>query len=254
MKTSKPIVVLAISLLISIHFAFAQENQPTMYTVHTDHVKFDKMMQYEKAAKELNANFVKHNIQDVSWTAIGIEDGRYVYVSPIENMAELDKNIMAPLFEKMGEEAAGKLFDRMDECYDSHSDNIAYYLPELSYNPVSNASNEGKNYREYHFLYYPPRHRKAMKEAMKKVKAMFETKGIKNAYNVYHSGFGDEESYYMVSLSAADAMEIEMNSKNNDEVLGEEGQAVFYSVISLTSRYDRVAARIRPDLSYYPKK
>ena len=36
----------------------------------------------------------------------------------------------------------------------------------------------------------------AMKEAMTKVKEMFEAKGVKNGYEVYHSGFGSDGPYY----------------------------------------------------------
>lgn len=232
---------------------WAQDNQPTMFTVHTDNVKFNKIMQYEEAAKELKSNFEKHNINDVSWTALSIEDGRYVYVSAIENMAELDKNIMAGLYEKMGEKAADAMFEKMDECYDSHSNSIVHYLPKMSYHPESEGSMEGKNHREYHFLYYAPKNAKAMKEGMMEIHDMFKNRNIKNGYSVYHSGFGSPESYYMVSISAKDGLEIAQNGKLNDETFTEEDQAKFFEVIQLTTRYDKVEGRLRPDLSYYPK-
>jgi hypothetical protein len=213
------------------------------------------MMQYEEVAKEMKDNCVKHNIQGSSWTAISIEDGRYVYVTPIKNMAELDDNsFFSNLSEKMGKEATTAMFDKMNECYDSHSNAVVYYNAELSHHPEGAESNEGKNYREYHFLYYPPRNSKAMKEAMEGVRKMFEDKGVKNAYSVYHSGFGSEESYYMVSIAGKDDIEIAQNGKANDEAFGPDGQATFYKVIALTSRYDQVEGRIRPDLSYSPKK
>ncbi len=233
------------------NIAFAQEEQPTMFVVHTDYVNFDKMAQYEDLAKQLKDKCTEHAI-DMDWLTVTSEDGRYMYVSAIENMAELDKNPMEPLYEKMGKEAAGELFGKMDECYDKHGNEIVHFVPELSHNPEGYSS-EGMNFREYHFLYYPPRHSQAMYEAMQGVKKMFEDKGIKNAYSVYHSGFGSEESYYMVSISGSDSVEIAQNGKSNDEAFGEEGQAVFYQVIQLTSRYDQVQARVRPDLSYSPK-
>ena len=40
----------------------------------------------------------------------------------------------------------------------------------------------------------------------------------------------------------------------NDKILGEEGNTAFFDLIKLTSRYDQVEARLRPDLSYSPKK
>ena len=116
---------------------YAQDEQPTMFVVHVDNVNFNKIAQYEQLAKELKENCEKHNVQGVDWTAMSTEDARYYYVSPIKNMAELDENPMGELFEKMGEEEAGALFDKMDECYDSHGNSIVHYLPKLSYNPAA---------------------------------------------------------------------------------------------------------------------
>ncbi|WP_353780033.1 hypothetical protein [Winogradskyella sp. 3972H.M.0a.05] len=254
MKTTKMRMLLLLACILMTNLGFAQDKEPpTMFVVHTDYVNFNKMMQYEEAAKALKENCEKHDIQDVDWLTVSIEDGRYVYVSAIENMAELDNNPMASLFEKMGQEEAGALFNKMDECYDSHGNTIVHYMPELSYNPEG-YSTEGKNYREYHFLYYSPKDSKAMNEGMKAVKDMFAAKGVKNGYNVYHSGFGEKDSYYMVSIAGKDDIAVAQGGKENDEILGDERQATFYKVISLTTKYDQVNGRLRPDLSYTPAK
>ncbi|WP_460218761.1 hypothetical protein [Psychroserpens sp. MEBiC05023] len=250
MKTLKTGLVLLITMIFAVNFGNSQDT-PTMFVVHTDNVKFEKLPQYEKAAKSLKDNCAKHDIKGLNWTAISIEDGRYVYVSPIKSMADLDNDPMAPLFEKMGKEAAEKLFSDMNQCYDSHSNAIVHHSPDLSYIPEGYSS-EGKNHREYHFLYYPPKHGKAMKEAMMKVKELFESKGIKNGYNVYHSGFGSEESYYMVSIAGKDDVSIAMGGQENDKLFGDDKGPTFFNVIKLTSKYDQVEGDIRPDLSYNP--
>ena len=253
MKTSKTTTVLAILLLFALNFSFAQDKQPTMFSVHTDNVRFDKMKQYEEVAKEMKDNCVKHDVQGANWTAVSIEDGRYVYVTPISSMADLDKNPMGDLFEKMDKDAASAMFDKMNECYDSHSNSIVHYIEDLSYHPESAGSNEGKNFREYHFIYYTPQNGKALYDAMMEVKELFKAKNINNGYSVYGSGFGNEESYLMVSIAANDDLEIAQNGKANNKAFGEEGDATFFKVISLASRYDQVNGRIRPDLSYAPK-
>ena len=247
------LIILALSVF-TCNVSLSQDNQPTMFSVHTDNVNFDKMMQYEEAAKEMKDNCVKYDVQGANWTAISIEDGRYVYVTPIKSMADLDKNAMGDLFDKMDKDAAGAMFDKMNECYDSHSDSVVHYNESLSYHPESAGSNEGKNHREYHLLYYTPSNSNAMREAMQGVKTLFESKNITNSYSVYHSGFGSEESYYMVTIAAKDGLEIAQNGKINDEAFGDDGKAAFFKVISLTSKYDQVEGRVRPDLSYNPKK
>ena len=258
MKQFKSGLLILVLALFTSNLSFAQEEEKkekasTMYSVHTDNVKFSMIGQYEEAAAQLKASCVKHNVQSASWTAVSIEDGRYVFVSEIENMADLDKDIFGDLFEKMGEEAAGAMFDKMNECYDSHSNSITHYIPALSYNPEGYSS-EGKNQREYHFLYYAPKDGGAMYEAMKAVKDMFAAKGVKNGYQVYHSGFGDEESYFMVSIAGEDDVAIAQGGKDNDAILGDAKGPTFYNVIKLTTRYDAVNGTIRPDLSYYPAK
>ncbi|WP_299229391.1 hypothetical protein [uncultured Psychroserpens sp.] len=251
MKSVKQLFVLLFVVTLTFNLTYAQDDQPKMFIVHTDNVNFDMMQQYEEMSQKMKAMFVKHNVQDMSWTTVSIEDGRYVHVSPIENMADLDKNPMAAVFEKEGDEVQ-KMFEKMDECYDSHSNSIVHYVSDLSYNPEG-YSTKDMNDREYHFLYYSPKNGKAIQEAMKKVKALFTEKGVKNGYSVFHSGFGSEESYYMVSVAGKDAVHIAMTGKENDEALGDERKAVFFNLIQLTSRYDQVNGQIRPDLSYYPK-
>jgi hypothetical protein len=230
-----------------------EDTQPTMFVVHTDNVKFEMMPKYEELALKLKKSCEENDIENMSWTAISIEDGRYVYVSPIKNMAELDTNPMADLAEKMGKEEMGEMFEEMDSCYDSHGDEIVHYIPKLSYMPEG-YSTKDKNEREYHFLYYSPKDAKEMKKAMTDVKNLFETKGVKNGYSVYHSGFGSEESYYMVSIAGESELEIVKGGEENDEILGDDKKAVFWNVIKLTTKYDQLEANIRPDLSYYPNK
>ena len=237
------------TLLFAFNISNAQDYQPTMFAVHTDNVKFGMMAQYEEAAKELKAHCDKHNLEGANWTAISVEDGRYVYVTPIKNMADLDKNPMGNLGEKMGKDELGKLFDKMDDCYDSHSDAVVHYRADLSHIPEG-YNTEGKNHREYHFMYYSPRHSKEMNEAMGNVKKLFETKGVKNGYEVYHSGFGSEESYYMVAIAGSDDMSIAKGGMENDKLLGEEKDAIFWEVIKLATKYDQVEGTVRPDLSY----
>ena len=47
----------------------------------------------------------------------------------------------------------GKMFEGMDECYDSHSNEIIHFIPELSYTPEGYTTKD-KNEREYHFLLF----------------------------------------------------------------------------------------------------
>ena len=229
--------------------AFSQDNPPKMFVVHQDHVTFDKMGQYEEAAKQLKEACDTHNIEGMNWNALATEDGRYLYVTEIENMAQLDDNSpWKNLSDAMGADKFSSMMDKMDECYTHHNDHIVYHAAGLSYWPEG-YSVKDKNFRELHFLYYKPNKSKDLYESLKGVKKMFEDKGSKMGYNVYRSGFGSPENYYVVVISGEDKLDVLQRGKANDDVLGDDRKAVFYNMIKNVGRYQGVDADYRPDLS-----
>jgi len=112
---------------------------------------------------------------------------------------------------------------------------------------------EGLNYRNWYYLYYTPENSRNVWEAMKSVKQLFESKGSKNSYRVYRSGFGCPENFYLVAVSAKDELDSAMRGKANEELLGEERGPVFGNLMKYVSRFEEVTGYMRPDLSYTPK-
>lgn len=261
MKFIKNGIVTLMIALFAFNVAQAQEEQKEteekaksqMFFVHTDNVKFEMAPKYEELAKKFKETCDEHQPKDISWTTVSVEDGRYVFVMPIENMAALDENPMKEMVEKVGKDKMDEMFGEFDTCYDTYSTEIVYHMPELSYTP-KDYNTEGKHNREYHFLYYSPKHGDDIKDGMKKIKELFEEKGIDNGYQVYHSGLGSNGNYYMVSVSGSSNLEIAETGDKNDKIFGKEGDAAFWNVIKLTSNYDQVNAKIRPELSYTPKE
>lgn len=249
MKTIKTTLLLAFILCLTINFAQAQQ----AYQVHQDNVKPSMLMEYEKIAKEFNAASVEHNLQATWFTAVS-SDLKYFYITPIENFAELDKRPFADMAKAMGDKF-GDMFDRFDKCYDSHGTYIVLKDDELSYTPEgdSDASEEG-NYRKWFYMYYTPENGDKIREGMKAVKEMFKSKNSKLGYRVYRNGFGQMESYYLVSVSAKDEVDAAQRSKANEEVLGPDRWEVFSKVMNYTSRMEEYNGEMRPDLSYSPKE
>ena len=118
MNSLKTTLLTALAFVLFTNFAIAQDNDTQAYSVHEDQVKLSMIGDYEKANKELVAKLKEHNIQDVNWITSTTQDGRYLYVSPIENMADLDKRPFAALAEKMGGEEMGAIFDSMKDWTD----------------------------------------------------------------------------------------------------------------------------------------
>ena len=251
MKTIKTSLIILILVLIAPLTSSAQK----MYRIHEDVVKPSHIMEYEGVVKELLDLVKKHNLQDAKWITAVTNDSRYLFVSPMENYAELDKpNFVSVLIEKEGREKIVALFNRMDKCYDTELDYIIRLNEELTYMPEGvTQTPEGENFREFHFLYVTPGNRAVVKEKMQAIKALYQSKGSKIYYRVYNSGFGSNGEYYMVAIAAKDGEDMAKKGKENEALLAEEGQQAMWGMYSNVLRYDKVEADMRPDLAYSPK-
>jgi len=256
MKTLKATLLPAILVMLFLGTSFAQNSDNYQaYHVHEDQVKPSKVMQYEITAKALVNKMKEHNIQSTRWLATSTDNFRYLYVTPIKNMADLDKRPFTPLREKMGDEAFGELMSGFGACYDIHGDYVIYMDKELTYMPDGiSQTPEGENFRKFFYIYMSPKNSSKMRDAMKAVKDMFANKNSTNYYRVYRSGFGTMGSYYMVAISAKDPIEMEQKSAANDKLLGEDAASVFGKVLGLSLSFEEYTAKIRPELGYSPKE
>ena len=252
MKKLMITMVMGLFLLLVTNTLNAQ-NQ--MYSIHADYVKPAMEKEYVEITKAFLAECKKHNIQDADWTAARLDNGTYLTIEALPNMAALDVNSFAPLVDKMGKEKFQTLFDRYAKCYDKHGSYIIYLIKDLSYMPEgASAAIEGMNYRKYHFLYVTPATSKMVREKMKAIKEMYEKKGAKEYFRIYHSGFGTLEEYYVASISAKDEQAYAKQSDENDALLGEEGKKVFDELFKSISRYEVQTGKMLPELSYAATK
>lgn len=254
MKTLTTTLQIALTLVIFANVALAQNSNIQSYSVHEDQVKFSKIADYEKASKELIAKLKEHKIQGLNWISSTTQDGKYLYVSPINNMADLDKNPFAALAEKMGSEAMGKIFDDMDKCYTNHGDYILNLNKDLTYMPTGiTLTPEGENYRRFFYLHVTPSNHGKLVEKMKALKDLYTSKGSKVSYRVYHSGFGVVGSYILVAVAATDGVSYEKRAAENRTLLGEEGKKLLDEIFMLVSKFETETGALRPDLGYSSK-
>ena len=254
MRTLRIAVLLTMLLMLSPFTGISQESEKSQaYWVHEDVVKPSMVAEYEEVCKDLISNMKTHNIQETAFIVTNTADNRYLYVSPINTMADLDKPVFATLAEKMGKDAMSALFARMDKCYDIEHDYIINLEPELSYMPGGiTQTPEGQNYRKFHYLHISPGNRSVVKEKMKAVKALFASKGSKTHYRVYSSGFGTKGEFYMVAVAAKDPVDYAQKGKENNELLGEEGQKTMWELMSNLLDYEEIPGKMRPDMAYAP--
>lgn len=96
-KTQLFLVLMAMSVTGAI---YAQEKKSQAFWVHEDVVKPSMVAEYEAVCKELTDNMKKYKIQEMNGIVSNTSDNRYLWVSPIENMAQIDIPIFATLSQK----------------------------------------------------------------------------------------------------------------------------------------------------------
>jgi uncharacterized protein with GYD domain len=251
MKVLKTTIMLATIVLLAPMISNAQD----LYYIHEDVVKPSKVMEYEGVLQELLTLVKKHKLEDTRWITLVSNNSHYSYISPLANMAELDKpSFVAQLAEKAGKEVVSDIFNRMNTCYDTELDYILTLDKDLTYMPNGiTQTPEGENYRNNHLFYISPSNRSVVKEKMKAVKALFESKGSKMYYRVYKSTFGTAGEYYMVAVAAKDAGDMDAKGKANEALMGKELQKTLNQLYFNSLRYEKLEGDIRLDLSYSPE-
>ena len=255
MRTLQSKFISSIFALFFLSTLAAQDNDRFQaYHVHEDRVKPSMVLEYEKTAKALADAMRENDIQGYGWLTTSTDDFRYLSVTPIANMAQLDGNPFAALSDKIGNEAASALFAPFNKCYDQHGDYVIFMDKELTYMPDGiTQTPDGENFRKFYYVYVSPGDVGAINDAFKKVKQMFADKGSKSYYRVYRSGFGNMDSYFMVAVAAKNPVDMEQRGAANDELLGPDAQAVFGNLMSKAIKFEEITGMIRPELGYTPK-
>ncbi len=226
-------------------------SQNQAFWVHEDQVKPAMLKEYEAVTKDFIEACKKHNLQDANWATARVDGGTYLTISPIDSMADLDKNPMASLADKMGEENFNAMFDRFNECYDVHRNYMVHLIEDLSYMPNGlTTTTPDEDYRKWHFFHVTPKNVSKLRDKMKAIKSLYETKGANQHFRIYRNGFGSTGDYYLAVISAKDAQSYAKTSAETDELLGEEGEKLFDELMQYVHKYESKTGRMRPDLAY----
>jgi hypothetical protein len=251
MKTIKTTHLLSILLFGVLSTGVAQDKPSNLFWVHEDVVKPAMVSSYETVCKDLTANLKKHNIPGFNTIVSNTADHRYLWVSPINSMADINYDAFNTLSEKMGGDAMNALFDKMNKSYDVEHDYVIQMDEELSYMPGGiTQTPEGQDYRKFHYFHYTPGNEKALREKSAAIKKLFESKGSKVHYRTYKSGFGARGAFYMVAIAAKDAVDYASKINENNKLLGQEWQKAWMDFQSELLQYEIIEGQMRPDMAY----
>jgi len=248
---SKSLLTFVFALLATTAL-LAQDAAPKsqLLYVHEDPVYPGMMAEYEKTSKVFAENAKKYKLED-SFSVIQGSDGSFYSVTPIENMAALDKDPMAAMSEGMGKEAFQALFADFNKCYASHRDYLLLRSARLSYMPEGEAAFQmDKPFRKYLYFYYTPENQAALGKLLEKIKDLSVEKKPKMHYNIYISRFGTTDNFFIVEEAAKDPLEFETVSAADEKALKGAGDSLMGELMKLVLRKEIKTAQMRPDLSY----
>jgi hypothetical protein len=246
MKTTNKIIKAFLILLLSTSFLSAQ-NQ--FYRIHVDHVYPSSSDSYEKIAKRL-ADLAKENQEEDGWNVLWTNDNRVISISPVSGWEDLGKEFMPKTRAKIGDDKFAEIFNEFDNHYDNHNDYILILSGNLSYMPDGMTTTpEGQNYRKNLVMYHKARDRQKIAEIAAKFKELYTKKGSKSHYRLYFSGFGNTESYILVSNSAASPLEFEKQSEENRKLLGEDSRKLWDELMQYVTKIEYTEGNMVPDLS-----
>lgn len=228
----------------------AQNDRYQLFVVHEDHVNEDMKDKHHEADKAIVKAVKDHKMTNMDWITFVGDDNRVMYLSPIKSMAELDKNPFQELGKKMGEDAMEELFSKYDGTYSKHGDYILRLDNDLSYMPDGMTTTpENEDYRVLTFYEIPPGKEDKAEELARSVKKMYSEMGSKLHYRLYKSGFGNMGNYYMVAVAAKSPEDMERKNKENMDLIGDKGKAMFDEIENNFSEKE-VTGYIRRELSY----
>jgi len=255
MKLLKLSLIVIMFLMTPFLSQSQDKNSVQAFLIHEDRVKPSMKEKYEQISKDLVAACMEHNVQDTQWLTLALNDNSYIYITPMQNFAEIDKNVFATLNDKMGEDKVSELFDRFNPTYDEHGDYVIYLHKDLSYMPGGITQTiEGQNYRTLYYNYVTPDNEKNFEGVMKKLKKAFEKHNSKMNYRVYKTGFGVMGTYYMVAVEGVNRMESAKIGDENWELMKDDFGALLKELRKYTWKNEEKTGWMREDLGYMPAK
>lgn len=234
----------------------AQEEEPKsqLFFIHYDQVIPGMVDKYEEAAKGIVAKLSENNMTELKYTVAMTNDLNYLYVYELENMADLDKNPWQDLEKKIGKEAMDAMWQPYDNTYTMHKNYLIRLWPDLSYTPeTSNEQMAEMNFRHWDFYYVDPDKGDEAREIAKQWLELYKSKNITTGYRLYTGDIGTEVPVYVAVQWAKSPAEFYAQNAKNEELLGEEGQALLDKTMAITHKFEQKDGWIRPDLSYMPE-
>lgn len=241
---------LALSL-VSAPAAFAQDMEPTWYTIFADHVAISDQAAFDEAGRDFARLFIEKGVKDVAWVTITGAELGYTYAIPGYGPADMGRMNAAwgAAMTAAGDEGA-RISAKSDALVESRE---MYYLllrPDLSYNPGAVAFKADEPYRHYvQFRVHAAKTAEFEASAKAWAKA-YADHGVERGFRVYQYITGSDLPMYLLVENARDEVHHETLSAQIDNALGADQEPLMKQTGATLRSVREMEGWVRPDLSY----
>jgi hypothetical protein len=238
-----------------VSYARAQEPKSQLYIVWDVVVTPDKFMAYEAASVKMFQFFAKHEFP-WGWNAYRTEDFHYYYLTPIENMAELDKffEYVVKVRQKAGPEDMAMMEGAIG-TYESETMGVFMLRSDLSYVPDNpRVATEDMKFFDYSYYYLRPGMEMEAEKLAADWQAFFKRKGINDGFNVFTSLIWSDLPVWVVTSGAKSEEDFYANQAKMAAGLGDDYMALAKRNMDGCRKYERRTGVFVPELSYIPQK
>jgi hypothetical protein len=227
----------------------ADAGPPAFMEVFTNNVKLGQQATFETGLKELWAALKETGADfPITVRSSGSSPGSYVFLSPLNNMADLDKQNAA--FGK----AFAKLAPPSAEDFPSwgNSSQTIRLRQDLSYQPENPRLKEGEAVFAYVVrLYVLPPNVPAVAKALASMAALNKKHNIGDPMAVFQNASGEGPMFGIRFLAKSQADHFAQVAKN-EATMGDAPAAIRNGVGPMLKRIEYSWSFARPDLDYQP--
>ena len=257
MQTNIKLVLMGFFIfLIFSTITLAQDDQPNdqLYMLHQDVIKVDMVEQYETTvAKEVQL-WKKHNIDYEVAFASKTDDNEYYYLTPIENMGDIDKmnSVWAKFMEDAGD-AYTKVYKGYEGTYVYHRNMVWRWSAELSYMPGNRrVTPEDVTFVHWDGYYIKEGKEDEVKNVMIKYKELTDGNNIPDPYSVWFCELGGEIGWMVVTRSAENSVGFYTQTTQYREEMGDEFSKLWAEFSPLLKKFEHKNGMPKSEFTYKP--
>lgn len=234
------------------------EQKPRMYLVHQEQARPYRLEAYEQATRDFH-KLLADNRELLGPMARGAQVRRseaflYSYTMEIGSLAEVAEieRVFAAVAAKMPERF-DEIWRRGGEATEWMRDLVLVEDPVLSYEPANSyLKTDEVRYLGVDVYYAQPGHEGEIEQLARDYVATFRARGVRQGYRLMRAAMGPELPMMVVMIPARDPLDLAQANAEAQKLLGAEGAKLAARALSLTRRFERHEAWLRPDLALPP--